>query len=248
MTTVRILGITFVNGEVEEVVQLMSKRGGFLVAPSGTCFARLRRDEAYRIAMINADIAIPDSGAMVLLWKMFGGKKVNRISGWKYLRCFSAQLFVNQDRDVLWIVPDEKARESTAKWLMQNRFPFSDDDLYVAPFYGAIVEDPFLVQKIEDRNPRHVIVGIGSGPQEKLGHYLREQLQCRPAIHCIGAALGFLTGEQVKIPSWADRLYLGWFLRLCSNPRKYFPRMCRAGELPFLIFRYREELPRLVKN
>src|SRR2546421_9413064 len=118
----------------------MCEHGGFLVAPSGTCFARLSQDEAYRAAMINADVAIPDSGAMVLLWKLLRGETVNRISGWKYLRCLSNKLFANKSGDVLWVLPNEIARESTERWLTDNGFAFSDDDFYLAPFYDAIVE------------------------------------------------------------------------------------------------------------
>jgi exopolysaccharide biosynthesis WecB/TagA/CpsF family protein len=245
MVTAKILGITFFNGEVAQAIEVMCERGGFLVAPSGTCFARLRRDELYRQAMINADIAIPDSGAMALLWRIFTGESVRRISGWKYLGCLSRKFFTEQTGDVLWVVPNERARENTRHWLAQHHFQFSDRDFYLAPFYDVNVADPDLVRKIDDRNPRHVVVGIGSGPQEKLGYYLREHLHCRPAIHCIGAALGFLTGEQVKIPAWADRLFLGWLFRLFANPRKYLPRLWRAVELPWLLLRYRRELPPL---
>jgi len=241
----KILGIEFFTGTVNEVVDLMRERGGFLVAPSGTCFARLRRDEIYRTAMLNADIAIPDSGAMVLMWKMFAGETLNRISGWKYLHCLSKRLFAEKRRDVLWVVPNERARESTGRWLGENGFPFSNEDFYIAPIYAVRVEDRALLAKIADRRPQHVIVGIGSGPQEKLGYYLREHLSYRPAIHCIGAALGFLIGEQVRIPEWADRFYLGWLFRLGSNPQRYLPRLLRALELPLLIVRYGENLPPL---
>jgi UDP-N-acetyl-D-mannosaminuronic acid transferase (WecB/TagA/CpsF family) len=89
MSTEQILGIKFFSGEVDRAIDLMPERGGFLVAPSGACFARLRRDEIYREAMVNADMAIPDSGAMVLLWSLFGGRKPTRISGLKYLHCLS---------------------------------------------------------------------------------------------------------------------------------------------------------------
>jgi exopolysaccharide biosynthesis WecB/TagA/CpsF family protein len=245
MSTEQILGIKFFNGEVDRAINFISERGGFLVAPSGTCFARLRRDEAYREAMINADVAIPDSGALVLLWKLFRGETVNRISGWKYLRCFSNKLFADKSGGVLWVLPNEIARKSTARWLTENGFPFSDDDFYLAPFYGAVGEDRYLVEKIHNRRPRHVVVGIGSGPQEKLGYYLREHLNYRPAIHCIGAALGFMTGEQVKIPAWGDRFYLGWLFRLFANPRRYLPRLWRATELPWLLLRYGRNLPPL---
>jgi exopolysaccharide biosynthesis WecB/TagA/CpsF family protein len=245
MSTEQILGIKFFNGEVDRAIDFISERGGFLVAPSGTCFARLRRDEIYRQAMIHADIAIPDSGAMVLLWMLLRGRKLRRISGWKYLSCLSAKFFAAKRSDVLWVVPSERTRESAARWLAQNRFPFSDDDFYVAPIYSARIEDRRLLEKIDSRKPRHVIVGIGSGPQEKLGHYLREHSNHRAAVHCIGAALGFLVGEQVKIPAWADRFYLGWLFRLLTDPRRFFPRLWRATELPWLLLRYGRNLPPL---
>jgi UDP-N-acetyl-D-mannosaminuronic acid transferase (WecB/TagA/CpsF family) len=87
------------------------------------------------------------------------------------------------------------------------------------------------------------MIAIGSGPQEKLGYYLRENLSYRPAIHCIGAALGFITGDQAAIPGWADRLYLGWLWRLIAQPTVFIPRLSRALELPWLIWKYGENLP-----
>ena len=72
MTRARqILGIRFFNGDVDEAVQSMVQRGGFLIAPSGTCFARLREDERYRRAVLAADLAIADSGLMVVLCRLF---------------------------------------------------------------------------------------------------------------------------------------------------------------------------------
>ena len=64
--TRQILGLRFFNGDVDEAVAFMHRHGGYLVAPSGTCFARLREDETYRRAMLSADLAIADSGLMVL--------------------------------------------------------------------------------------------------------------------------------------------------------------------------------------
>src|SRR4029453_19637052 len=86
MTSRQILGIQFFNGDVDDAVQSMSRHGGFLVAPSGTCFARFREDETYRRAVLAADLAIADSGLMVLLWRLLRRQKIGRISGLKYLK------------------------------------------------------------------------------------------------------------------------------------------------------------------
>ena len=244
-STQQILGVKFFNGDVDEAIAFMYEHGGFLVAPSGTCFSRLRHDPAYREAVLNADVAIPDSGAMVLLWRILRGKKITRISGWKYLQRLVVRLFPEKQSRVFWVLPTERAREKTEGWLRSNDFAFTDADLYVAPRYGGLVEDRQLLAQIEHHKPKHIVVGIGGGTQEKLGHFLRERLSYRPAIHCIGGALGFLTGDQKPIPDWADRFYLGWFLRMLAQPRNFIPRLWNAHELPWLIWKYGEKLPLL---
>jgi N-acetylglucosaminyldiphosphoundecaprenol N-acetyl-beta-D-mannosaminyltransferase len=243
-STQQILGIRFFDGDVDEAIGHMLQNGGFLIAPSGTCFARLSRDAVYRDAVTHADLVIPDSGAMVLLWRILRGRNIKRISGLKYLRQLSGRLFAEK-QDTIWVLPNERARQRTSEWLRSNHFAFSSDDFYVAPIYRGSVEDRELVAKINDRKPRHVVVAIGSGPQEKLGHHLRDHLNYRPAIHCIGAALGFLTGEQSPIPEWADRFYLGWLFRLVAQPDIFIPRLTRALRLPWLMLRYGGDLPPL---
>jgi exopolysaccharide biosynthesis WecB/TagA/CpsF family protein len=243
--TVQILGIRFCNGDVDEAVASMFRHGGFLAAPSGTCFARLREDETYRRAVLAADLAIADSGLMVVLWRLLRREKVHRISGFKYLKHLLRKLKGEGNREVFWILPTEGARQNLLDWSCQETFSIKTDDCYVAPRYGSEIEDRNLLALVEEHRPAHVTIAIGSGAQEKLGYYLRENLSYRPAIHCIGAALGFVTGDQVSIPDWADRLYLGWLWRLVAQPSVFIPRLSRAVELPWLIWKYGEKLPPL---
>ena len=244
----QILGIEFFDGEADQAIERMVRDGGFLVVPAAPALTRLcGPDIDYRKALTSADLAIPDSGAMVLFWRILRGRKISRLSGLKYLQRLSERLFAEKPK-TLWVLPNERARKKTSEWLQANHFPFDQNDLYLAPIYGVAVEDRQLLSKVEKSRPRHIIIGIGNGPQEKLGHFLRENLfarpaSARPAIHCIGAALGFLTGEQVAIPDWADRFYLGWLLRLFAQPRIFIPRLARALVLPWLIITYGEKLP-----
>ena len=241
--TRQILGIRFFNGDVDEAVQSMVQRGGFLIAPSGTCFARLREDERYRRAVLAADLAIADSGLMVVLCRLFRRQRLQRISGLKYLKHLLATLKAAGTGGVFWILPNERAAQKLLDWSGREALTISGEDCHVAPRYEIEVGDPNLISFIDRRRPAHVIIAIGSGAQEKLGHYLREHLSYRPAIHCIGAALGFLTGDQIAIPDWADRVFLGWFVRLLSQPHRFVPRLIRGFELPWLIARYGEALP-----
>ncbi len=241
----QILGIRFFDGDVEEAIASTSGHGGFLVAPSGTCFARLRDDERYRHAMLAADLAIADSGLMVLMWRLLRGEKLSRISGLKYLKHLLTKLKDEGTQEIFWILPTERARQRLLDWSRRETLPVKIDNCYVAPQYGLEIEDRHLLALIEERRPAHVLIAIGSGPQEKLGYFLRENLSYRPAIHCIGAALGFITGDQVAIPNWADRVYLGWLLRLLAQPHAFAPRLWRARNLPWLIWKYGDKMPPL---
>ena len=108
-----------------------------------------------------------------------------------------------------------------------------------------VVQDPKLVSIIEQRKPKHIIIGIGGGMQDKLGSYLKHQLSYRPAIYCIGAAPGFVTGDQIIIPMWADRFFVGWMFRIGAQPRTYLARYWKARIVAFLIKEYGREMPPL---
>ena len=243
ISTRRILGIKFFNGDVDEAVALMARHGGFLVAPSGTCFGRLREDKPYRRATLAADLAIADSGLMVLTWRLLRHEKVQRVSGLKYLTRLLEGLKGERSEEVFWILPSARSRQKLLDWSCRKGLTVKIDNCYVAPQYGLEIEDRHLLALVEERRPAHVVVAIGSGAQEKLGYYLRENLSYRSAIHCTGAALGLITGDQVIIPDWADRVYLGWLLRLLRHPRIFIPRLTRAFGLPWLIWKYGENLP-----
>src|SRR5438034_9256338 len=242
-STRQILGISFFNGDVDDVLASMERRGGFLIAPSGTCFARLREDEVYRRAVLAADLAIADSGLMVLLWRLLRRKKIGRISGLKYLNHLLRKVKGEGAREIFWVLPSERARQKLFRWSRREPFPIASKNCYVAPRYGLEIEDRNLLSLLEQNRPSHVIIAIGSGAQENLGYHLRENLSYRPAIHCTGAALGFITGDQIAIPDWVDPLYLGWLWRLVAQPSIFIPRLSRALELPWLIWKYGEKLP-----
>ena len=223
----RILGVQFFNGDADEAVASMFQHGGFLIAPSGTCFARLRDDETYRRALLAADLAIADSGLMALLWRVLRREKISRISGLKYLKHLLRKMKGEGAGEIFWILPSERARQKLFEWSRREPFPTASKNCYVAPRYGLEIEDRNLLSLLEQNRRSHVIIAIGSGAQEKLGYYLRENLSYRPAIHCTGAALGFITGHQIAIPDWADRLYLGWLVRLITQPQRFVPRLVR---------------------
>jgi UDP-N-acetyl-D-mannosaminuronic acid transferase (WecB/TagA/CpsF family) len=239
----RILGVDFFSGTSKEAVAV-GLRGGLVVVPSAPMLAEIVRDREYHDAARNADLVITDSGFMVLTWRLLTGERLPRTSGLKYLRLMLASAELRSTEKTLWIMPGLAAARRCIRWLGSVGFKATLEQFYIAPCYplGPVTDDE-LLEFVRVRCPEHIIIGLGGGTQEKLGLYLKQNLSWKPGIHCVGAAIGFLTGDQVHIPDWADRLLLGWLFRCVSRPRRFVPRYWRSGKLAWLIWKYRTLSP-----
>lgn len=238
----QILGIRFFVGEARRAVDLL-RNGGLLVVPAAPALKNVSVDTAYREALLGADLVITDSSLMVMVWNILQRDNIRRLSGLEYL----AELLTSSElRDLnrpFWIMANPASAFTNIRWLREQGIEVQPDDTYVAPTYGAVIRDETLLERVRTRRPRHIIVTLGGGTQEKLGLYLKRHLRPVPAIHCIGAAIAFLSGDQVEIPMWADRFYLGWLFRCISDPKRYVPRYWAARKLVTLMLRYRERDP-----
>lgn len=238
----QILGINFYVGDVEGVFNRLS-HGGLLVVPAAPALKDVAHNEEYRDALLNADVAIADSAFMVILWNWMQGDSIPRLSGLKYLRALLRLEEVRKPGNTFWVMAGAESASKNLAWLRSQGIDVPPECVYNAPIYGSKIEDPQLVYTIGALRPKHIVVTVGGGTQERLGLYLKRNLGYLPAIHCIGAAIAFLSGDQVRIPNWADRLYLGWLFRCVSSPRKFIPRYLSAPRLIPLLWRYRTELP-----
>lgn len=237
-----ILGIRFFNGDGPEALRMVAA-GGLVVVPAGPALKSLPYNEPYRNALLGADLVLADSMLMVLLWNVLERDHLRRLSGLEYLRDLLEQPEARAIGGTFWVMSNEVSAEKNLAWLREQGIEVSPEDVYIAPQYGKTIEDPVLLQRLQERRPRNVVVTVGGGVQEILGFYLRQNLDYVPAIHCIGAAIAFLSGDQVLIPVWADRMGLGWLLRCIWRPKQYIPRYWDARKLVGLMVRQRHQLP-----
>jgi N-acetylglucosaminyldiphosphoundecaprenol N-acetyl-beta-D-mannosaminyltransferase len=241
--TLKILGINFFKGNSHEVIERL-KSGGLLVVPAAPALITIKTDRDYYQSLIEADVVIPDSGYMVLIWNIFNKQKLSRISGLKFLREFLADEKVKQESNILLVDPRQKEAKANLTYLKNLNFKVGNDASYIAPMYNkAKIKDEALLALIEQRKPKYVIINLGGGVQEKLGAYLKKNLSYKPAIICTGAAIAFLTGEQADIPNWADKMFLGWLFRCIEKPSLYLPRYFKAFKLASFMLQHRENAP-----
>ena len=247
-TTDRVLGISFFTGPVVEAVERHVQNGGYLVIPAAPALIKLNYDEEYRRAMQSADLALADSGLLVLSWRIATGKRITRISGITYLKLLLGPDGIQADETTFWIFASNSAKEKAGAWLRRRDFPIEEKNSFVAATPSSSAQDYAILVRLEEEKPKHIVIAMAGGGQEKLALYLRDYLLYRPSIHCIGAALDLLSGEERAIPDWAEQSHLGWLVRLLAQPRMFFPRLGIAFALARMIFKYRSELPPLKKR
>jgi len=241
--TIKVLGIDFINSSAQNVVDIL-KSGGLLVVPAAPALINIKKDIDYYGALQNADVVIPDSGYMALLWNIFHRRKIKRISGLEFLVSFFNDADVKRTSNILLVDPRANEAQHNLNYLRKEGFDIPDDISYLAPMYKKHnVEDAELLEIIEHKKPKYIIVNLGGGTQEKLGAYLKAHLSYKPAIICTGAAIAFLTGQQASIPTWGDKFYLGWLFRCIENPKLYVPRYFKAFQLAVFMFRYGQRQP-----
>jgi N-acetylglucosaminyldiphosphoundecaprenol N-acetyl-beta-D-mannosaminyltransferase len=264
----RILGVLFYVGPIEGLIE-RTMRGGLIVVPSAPVLVNLPADPAHRVAIETSDLAVTDSGFMVLLWRFFTREKIIRISGLRYLRALMEDPRFRDSKSILWIMPSKRDEIGNRAWLIEQGLQVGETDCYLAPMYAreGPLADPTLLALIESKRPQFVMINLGGGVQERLGLYLRDALKeaaskepgaesselqvsglrsqvstpeapYRPALICTGAAIAFLSNRQVNIPPWADRLFLGWLMRILSEPAKFFPRYWHSLRLAALMWKF----------
>jgi hypothetical protein len=239
----RILGVRFLIGHADDVVEVVSECGGLVVVPSGPGLSRLPYDGGYRAALLGADFAICDSAYMVFLWNLIQHDDIPKLSGLKYVHSLIGSEKLRLPKASFWVMPSKASASRNIDWLVGKGIEVTEKDTYLAPAYDGSISDPELLGVLEKHQPPHIVLAIGGGIQEKLGLYLRQNLSYKPTIHCIGAAIAFLSGDQVRIPAWVDSLGMGWLLRCLSDPKQFIPRYWGARGLGVLIIRYRDRLP-----
>lgn len=214
------------------------------MVPAAPALVNITKDIGYYHSLQAADIIIPDSAFMTLIWNIFHKEKLQKISGLKLLRTFLADTEVIKTVEILLVDPCRTDARCNINYLRSNGIIVNDDISYVAPLYNkAAIEDKMLLDLIEERKPRFVIINLGGGVQEKLGAFLKRKLSYVPAIICTGAAIAFLTGRQVKIPNWGDKYYLGWLFRCIDKPSLYVPRYLKGFKLLSMLLNHGSNAP-----
>ena len=131
----QILGIWFFSGGASEAVERM-RAGGLLVAPAAPALTSLPRDEAYREALLEADLAIVDSALMAVLWNVLEGTIWRASPGWNTSPIWSTIPNFASGARLFMSCPAVESARKNVTWLVSQGIPIGPEHAYIAPMYG----------------------------------------------------------------------------------------------------------------
>ena len=219
-------GIKFYNTSFENIC-IKLRKGGYLVAPAASALSKINKNLDYYNSLKKADVAILDSGFFCILLRLFKRYKVRKLSGYLFLKKFLNLKFSKKDR---FLLIDPTRADSKFNRIYLKKKKLLNVVSYVAPKYDTIQDSKLLIL-IKKTKPKFILINLGGEVQEILALYIKKNIKFNVTIFCTGAAIAFLTKRQAPINDFIDKIYLGWFIRLLYNPRKYFKRILGSFKL-----------------
>jgi len=128
--------------------------------------------------------------------------------------------------------------QPTAAAALRTAYPHMAFDILPAPSgLAADAEKRLAVARASvERDWDIALLCLGCPTQELIAQQIGELGRGKGVALCVGAAIDFLTGAQVRAPLWLQRLSLEWAYRLARAPRRLWHRYLIESPRIFRIF------------
>lgn len=196
---------------------------------------KLRSDRRFHEAYRRARFVTADGFPIVLLGRL-NGVQVRRTAGSDLLKPLCAQA-AQRRVPVFLFGPNPHVIARATDELRKRIGPFDIVGSY-APgpsFDPESLESDLAIERIRQSGARLCFIALGAPRQEIFAARCLDRV---PGVGfvCVGAALDFLAGTQVRAPRFFQSYGLEWLWRLSSNPRRLTVRYLRcAAALPRLV-------------
>lgn len=200
------------------VEQSTNGSGGYVCTPNVDHVVRSVRDAAFRRAVHEADLRVPDG-----MWIIYGSRIAGRgglstVTGRLLPEAVGKALTARGESIALFGGPPEMA-ERAARTLASRGVNVSEAFGPSMHFAIGSKEDLECTARLEKSPARAIFVGLGAPKQELWMQRHRADLNGRVLVG-VGAAFDILGGRVREAPRWVTSLGLEWLFRLVQEPRR----------------------------
>jgi exopolysaccharide biosynthesis WecB/TagA/CpsF family protein len=198
-------------------------------------FVKLRTASAFRAAYARARFVTADGFPIVMMGRL-AGVPVTRTTGADLV----APLCREAARHQFPVFLFGSTRLALAGSVRRLCYRYRDLE-----FAGCLAPGPdfdpdsadadFAIERIRRSRARLVFLALGAPKQEIFAARCLTELHGTGLI-CIGAALDFIGGTQIRAPQYAQEMGLEWLWRMMNDPWRLAPRYVRCmAALPRLV-------------
>jgi exopolysaccharide biosynthesis WecB/TagA/CpsF family protein len=234
------LGLDYDLLSQEEAFQRIAARDprkpfGYLVTPNVDHIVRLEQaDPSIHGAYAQAELCLCDSRVVSRLARL-AGVALTVVPGSDLVRDIMDRMIAPGDRLCLIGGTPETAGK------LARRHPDSIILQHVPPM-GLLRDAAARARAIDfaaDAHARIILLAVGSPQQEVLAREMRDDGRATGFGLCIGAAVEFITGEQVRAPRIVQKAGMEWAWRLVSQPKRLWRRYLIDGPAIFgMVWRW----------
>lgn len=229
------LGLDFDTLAVEEVVAFLRTRRaddsfGYIVTPNVDHMVQIDAQPALRPVYEAGMLCLCDSRVLARLARMFG-LTLSVVPGSDLIVALFASVLQDGDRLCLVGGSGELATQ------LRERYPqitliHHEPPMGLRRDAGA---RQAAIAAASGARARFTLLAVGAPQQEILASEMVASGTMAGSALCIGAAVDFIVGAQVRAPRFVQRAGMEWFWRLSGNPRRLGRRYLIDGPRIFRI-------------
>ncbi|WP_242139334.1 WecB/TagA/CpsF family glycosyltransferase [Sphingomonas sp. CARO-RG-8B-R24-01] len=229
------LGLDFDTPTAAQVVAFLETRRasdpfGYIVTPNVDHMVQIEAHPELRPLYQGAMLCLNDSRILARLAKLYG-ISLSVVPGSDLIVALFGSVL--QDGDRLCLV----GGSDTLAGQLRSRYP-GITLIHHAPPMG-LRRDPVArqaaVAAAAAAQARFTLLAVGAPQQEILAAEMAAAGTVTGTAFCIGAAVDFIVGAQVRAPRIVQRAGMEWFWRLAGNPRRLGRRYLVEGPKIFRI-------------
>lgn len=225
-----ILGVRFDDLSPEEMVHTAAsliEAGGFhyAVTPNPEFILAAEKNEAFRAALNQADLSMPDGIGVVYASRILGRPLKGRVPGIDFADSLMAWMARNGKR--LFLLGSKPGIAEMAEANLRKRH---QGLLVVGTHDGYFKEDEPVIQAIREAQADVVLVCLGA-PKQELWMAQNGPATGAKFMVGLGGALDVFAGVTERAPEAWQKAGMEWCYRLIKDPK----RINRMAKLPLVL-------------
>ncbi|WP_018132146.1 WecB/TagA/CpsF family glycosyltransferase [Effusibacillus pohliae] len=219
--TINILGVPFSTLSFADTIQLIQSwmagstpRQVVTANPEFVMFVRENRE--MQAIVRQADLITPDGIGIVYAARLLGNRRIERVTGADMLPLLFEK--ANQQGWPVYLLGASAESNRLARQTLSRLYP--NIPLAGRDGFFSKAEVPGIIADIRSRQPRLLLVGLGSGKQEKFIADHLQELRVPVSIG-VGGCIDIYAGTVKRAPLLWRKLHLEWLYRLLKQPSRW---------------------------